>query len=511
MRSFILRLGSCLVAFLMIGLLAGQFLTLQEIVHLDWKLFLLIIVGCFSFSIGFAYLFSEWVLAPLFYWFRRASTLPIGKVLGSDSEVKKMTEWYFLRDHFAYMKQTIASQHQELKQKTLESQEAQRLKVDFVRNMSHHLRTPLNNMIGACHLLNEESSNNELQKIAFYNAQDISHLIESLMNLAEMDSAMLRVFPQWGNLQELVHKSIQEVLKTTDFSYQDLPLQLSENLQQQVFIDPILLQRMVSVLTRTCLRSFPQGVQSIHANVDSGSFLFSIETNDIDLSEDNLKHLLDRFPPIGSQYAQQYPLLSVHLCLVKELAEFCDGSLTTAFVGKNGLHLELKLSLNKEVQDSKKEAEEQWGLLEEVEKDIEQVEAILESQKDLSNSAKESYRILIAEDNQENRFVFEQYLTHRPDHQYQVIFAADGVQALEKAQSENPDLIMMDIMMPNMGGIEAAKQIKANPKLREIPLIAVTSMASGEDQECIEQYVDAYLSKPVMAESLYQTLDQLLA
>ena len=494
MRSFVIRVGSCLMACFLIGIIIGYYLSREMLFILSWQVVLISLLVCASVFWGLVLFFSEWLLAPLFYWFRRVSTLPIGKVVGPPADVKRMTEWYFLRDHFAYMRQTIDSQHRELQQKTLESQEAHQLKVDFIKNMSHHLRTPLNSLLGACRLLNEGESSQELQKIAFCNAQDISNLIENLMTLAEIDSAMLRFFPQWVHLNELLDQALKEVAQTMGLSYQKLPLKLSPVLSKKIFYDPNLLRRMISVLTRTCLRSFPKGVQSIHSFVDGKHFVFSVETEERELIQENLDKLLERFPPISVQYLQQYPLLSINLCLVKELAEFCEGSLSITLAHDQGLRLDLRLPLNQEIENT----EEAWDLLEE---DLKQVE----SDDPISN--KQSYKILIAEDNQENQFIFEQYLKHRPDTNYHIIFASDGVQAVQKVLSEKPDLVMMDIMMPNMDGIKAAKKIKDTPPFQEIPLIAMTSMALAEDRELIEPYVDAYLTKPVMVEALYQTLD----
>ncbi len=500
MRSFITRVSVCLIAFFVVGFIVGSIMSHHfsqgGATSWSWQTVSvgLLIMSLVSWVV--VYFFCEWLLAPLFYWFRRVSTLPIDKVVGSPSDVKKTTEWYFLRDHFTYMKRTIDSQHRELQQKTLESQEAHQLKIDFIKNMSHHLRTPLNSMIGASRLLYEGESTQELQKIAFCNAQDISGLVESLMTLAEIDSAMLRYSPQWTNFKELIDQALTEVVQTTGLSHQELPLHLSPNLPQRTFYDPDLLVRMVKVLTRTCLRSFPKGVQMIQAWSDENSFAFTLKTEEFE--QDNLDRLLDRFPKISSQYVQQYPLLSVNLSLVKELAEFCGGNLLASSIDHKGLCLELRLPLNHTTADSQQE--KQWDLFEESEEDLKQVEIE-------PKQLEPHHKILIAEDNRENQFVFAQYLTHRPDQSYEVIFASDGVQALQKVRSEKPDLVMLDMMMPNMGGIETAKKIRADAKFKDIPLIAVTSMASGEDREQIEGYVDAYLSKPVMVEDLYKTLD----
>src|SRR5262249_39743814 len=105
-----------------------------------------------------------------------------------------------------------------------------------------------------------------------------------------------------------------------------------------------------------------------------------------------------------------------------------------------------------------------------------------------------SRRILVVEDHEENRRILRILLTSAG---FELIEAETGEEGVRRAETEHPDLILMDIQLPGLDGYEATRRIKANPALRPIPLIVVTSYAlSGDDVKAFEAGCDAYLTKP---------------
>jgi len=103
-------------------------------------------------------------------------------------------------------------------------------------------------------------------------------------------------------------------------------------------------------------------------------------------------------------------------------------------------------------------------------------------------------RILVIEDQEDNRKIVRDLLSSAG---YEVIEATTGVEGVAAAKVETPDLILMDIQLPGINGYEATRQIRANPALQHIPIIAVTSYAlGGEERKAIEAGCDAYFAKP---------------
>jgi two-component system cell cycle response regulator DivK len=117
-------------------------------------------------------------------------------------------------------------------------------------------------------------------------------------------------------------------------------------------------------------------------------------------------------------------------------------------------------------------------------------------------------RILVVEDQDDNRRIIRDLLASTG---YEMIEALDGEAGVRLAESEHPDLILMDIQLPVLDGHEATRQIKQNPKLRPIPIIVVTSYAlSGDDAKAMAAGADAYVAKPFSPRQLLATIRKFL-
>jgi CheY-like chemotaxis protein len=117
--------------------------------------------------------------------------------------------------------------------------------------------------------------------------------------------------------------------------------------------------------------------------------------------------------------------------------------------------------------------------------------------------------ILLAEDNEANIQTFSSYLTAI---NYRVIIARNGLEAIAQAKEHLPDIILMDIQMPTMDGLEATKQIRLDPNLVNIPIIALTALAmEGDRDKCLAAGANEYLSKPIKFSQLSTVIQQILA
>jgi two-component system cell cycle response regulator DivK len=113
-------------------------------------------------------------------------------------------------------------------------------------------------------------------------------------------------------------------------------------------------------------------------------------------------------------------------------------------------------------------------------------------------------KILIVEDNELNMKLFDDLLGA---HGYETIKTRDGLKVLEITREHRPDLIIMDIQLPEMSGLDVTKTIKSDPKLRAIPIIAVTAFAMKGDEEHIRAHgCEAYLSKPISIDKFLETV-----
>lgn len=116
-------------------------------------------------------------------------------------------------------------------------------------------------------------------------------------------------------------------------------------------------------------------------------------------------------------------------------------------------------------------------------------------------------RVLLAEDHPDTADLIKFGLERLG---YEIKIATNGLEAVEKASSERPDLIIMDMLMPVMDGFEATSQIRRNPKTKDIPVLAATALATPEDEErCLTSGCNAYIAKPFTCGQLDTTMKQL--
>jgi len=117
-----------------------------------------------------------------------------------------------------------------------------------------------------------------------------------------------------------------------------------------------------------------------------------------------------------------------------------------------------------------------------------------------------SYKILLVEDDEMNRDMLSRRLIRKG---YEVCIAVNGAESLTKVETENPDIVLMDMSLPILNGWEATQKIKSNPKTKHIPIIALTAHAMAEDREkALEMGCDDYQSKPVDLKKLIERINK---
>jgi two-component system, cell cycle response regulator DivK len=125
------------------------------------------------------------------------------------------------------------------------------------------------------------------------------------------------------------------------------------------------------------------------------------------------------------------------------------------------------------------------------------------------NARRAGKRVLIVEDNELNMKLFNDLLEA---HGYQTLQTRDGVEALQMAREHRPDLILMDIQLPEVSGLEVTKWLKEDDELRSIPIIAVTAFAmKGDEQKIRDGGCEAYIAKPISVASFMSTVERFLA
>ncbi|WP_039963198.1 response regulator, partial [Kamptonema sp. PCC 6506] len=222
----------------------------------------------------------------------------------------------------------------------------------------------------------------------------------------------------------------------------------------------------------------------------------------IGIAPENINKLFQPFIQIDSALNRQYDGTGLGLALVKRIVELHGGQVgLTSNVGFGSCFtIDLPSTA---------------GALFSAElSSAELSSAEVESQSSSSLEPNEAQQkalplILLAEDNEANISTVSSYLKAKG---YRIVLAKNGEEAIALAKSENPNLILMDIQMPGMDGLEAMQQIRLDPKLVKVPIIALTALAMSSDRDrCLAAGANDYISKPVKLKQLAATIQQLLA
>ncbi len=380
---------------------------------------------------------------------------------------------------------------------------ATRMKDEFLANMSHELRTPLNSILGLNEALQEQifGTLNERQSKTLRtiegSATHLLALINDILDVAKIESGQVNLDLASTSIENLCQSSLafikQQALTKRIQVIHQLPkylpdLMLDERRMRQVLIN----------LLNNAVKFTPEGgtitLEVSHVKESGNSYLrFAVIDTGIGISAENIQKLFQPFIQIDSALNRQYVGTGLGLALVKRIVELHGG--------KVGLTSELGLGSRFSVEIPFNEAEpkkEESPTTETVTSN-----AVLERPPE-----GESPLILIGDDNKANIITFSGYLEAKG---YRMILAKDGKEVIDLAKQYQPDLIVMDIQMPIMDGLEASKRIRLDPQLAHIPIIALTALAmSGDREKCLESGANEYLAKPIRLKQLDQTIRQLL-
>ena len=394
----------------------------------------------------------------------------------------------------------------QLQQTNDELARATRLKDEFLANMSHELRTPLNAILGMTEGLQEEvfglinpQQFKALQTIE-RSGNHLLELINDILEVAKIESGQIELDLTPTAMVQLCQSSLtfiqQQALKKRIQLTFNQPFNLPDLLVDQRRIRQVLIN-----LLNNAVKFTPEGghitldvsLQSSPTDPKAGDspsqdFLrIAIRDTGIGIAPEHLNKLFQPFIQIDSALNRQYSGTGLGLALVKRIVELHGGRVgVTSQVGV-GSCFTIYLPFTPTTTASPQLTAP--------------TKSIVES--DLLPQAKAPL-ILLAEDNEANISTISSYLKARG---YRLILAKNGREAIAQAQAEVPDLILMDIQMPGMDGLEAMQQIRLNPNLVEIPIIALTALAmEGDRERCLAAGANDYLSKPVKLKQLILTI-----
>ncbi|NEU70265.1 response regulator [Spirosoma agri] len=372
------------------------------------------------------------------------------------------------------------------------------MKSRFFTNITHELRTPLTIILNATEQLSIAPLNTSDQKLlqaARRNTQQLMRLINETLDMARLDAGKLERHEQLGDPLMLVEQVVVQFEGLADQKQLSLTWKGESPISANQFLyrfDADKLEKIIYNLLANAVKFTPPGGQvRVEGRIsDDHLFLLRVADTGIGIAADDLTHIFERFHQVDSSSTRAYPGTGIGLALVKELTEWLGGTITIESALEKGstFTLNLPLSLSTAAPRSTEEPTGQSVTL------VPQPKPVREdSPANVSSNDTARPWLLIVEDNEELR----RYMSDALSDQYQLITAENGLLGWEQALEEIPDLIVSDVMMPELDGYELVERLKSDERTSHIPVLLLTAKSTYESRlKGFGAGADDYVEKP---------------
>lgn len=393
------------------------------------------------------------------------------------------------------------TERKQMSEKLLRAKEAaeaaNRAKSEFLANMSHEIRTPLNGMIGMTNLtLQTKLTEDQEENLNIINscAELLLRVINDILDYSKIEAGKMTL----ENVKFDILKLLEKTHKSHVLQAREKGLKLSYNVQTGIprilAGDPARLQQVLNNLISNAIKFTDIGevritVAIIEITEDSIKLKFTVSDTGIGIDSDKIGMLFKSFSQVDSSITRKYGGTGLGLAISKQLVDMMDGEIWVESEKEKGSIFCFTASFMRKLKCN------------------------VEAEHTTKTEDKKNHRrlnILLAEDDKVNQLVVSGLLEKE---QYSLTIADNGIEAIKLFEQNEFDLILMDIQMPEMDGIEATRKIRKMEEgtFRHIPIIAVTAYALQDDRKrFLEAGMDDYIPKPISFDDFYAAVDRAL-
>jgi len=363
---------------------------------------------------------------------------------------------------------------------------ANHAKSQFLANMSHELRTPLNGILGYTQILARDTTLNEKQKNALSvmqkSGEHLLLLINDILDLSKIESGKMELFPENVMIDEFLNNIVEIIRIRAIQKNIQMIYQKSEDIPLSVCADAKSLRQILLNLLGNAVKFTPKGKVIFDVSMNQKAICFKVIDTGIGIPLEHQKEIFQTFHQVDMSNSSTGGT-GLGLAISTRLIQMMNSKLCLESAPGKGSIFWFEVQFP--------EARPQKNVS-------------IHSKIEPSFSTGKAYKILIVDDQTENRQMLKEMLL---PFGFQLFEAVDGVDALEKALECIPDVILMDITMPKMNGMEATSRIKSMPLLKNTIVIVVTArVMENAKKECFKAGCDDFIPKPVQMDDLISKL-----
>ncbi len=388
-------------------------------------------------------------------------------------------------------------------------EKANKAKSTFLANMSHELRTPLNGILGYAQILQADATLGENQQkginIIRQCGEHLLTLINDILDISKIEAGKLELAPSICHLPEFIHTIVELFRMRAQQNHINFVYQASDHLPPEVSVDEKRLRQILLNLLSNAVKFTQKGdvtlsikVESVlnpqelkEHHIDDGhketfkKFTFGVKDTGIGISEEEIEQIFLPFQQVGSQ-SLTVEGTGLGLPISKKLVGMMGGKLQVKSVINQGscFYFSIMVPVKVDVEEEKLAAQ----------------------QAAIIGYKGQPHTILIVDDKWQNRSMLISLLQPL---NFEIIEAENGQEALDKAYSLKPKIILMDIVMPVMDGIESSQHIRQFLNANDSVIIGISADIVGDhQQQCYDAGCQAFLPKPVDTQQLLETLEK---